>query len=104
MIRGWVAYYRLSEVQGVFEVLDQWMRRKLRCILWRQWKRPRTRRKMLVTLGLDPEQARLSAWNGRGPWWNAGAAHMHLAMPTRKLLDMGVPSVLSEYRWLTSLS
>nr|NIV45675.1 group II intron reverse transcriptase/maturase [Gammaproteobacteria bacterium] len=44
VIRGWVAYYRLSEVKGSFEVLDQWLRRKLRCIQWRQWKRPRTRR------------------------------------------------------------
>ncbi len=104
VIRGWIAYYRLSDVHRVFEVLDKWLRRKLRCIQWRQWKRPRTRRKMLVTLGLDPEQARLSAGNGRGPWWNAGAAHMHLAMPTRKLLDMGFTSFLSEYRRLTSLS
>ena len=100
VIRGWTAYYKLSEVYGVFEVLDQWLRRKLRCIQWRQWKRPSTRRKALIALGLDPDHARQSAGNGRGPWWNAGAAHMHLAMPTRKLLDMGLTSFLGEYRSL----
>ena len=104
VIRGWTAYYRLSDVHGVFEDLDKWVRRKLRCIQWRQWKRPRTRRKMLIALGLDPETARLSAGNGRGPWWSAGATHMHLAMPNRKLLDMGLTSFLGEYRRLGSPS
>ncbi len=104
VIRGWIAYYRLSEVRGVFETLDQWLRRKLRCIQWRQWKRSQTRRKMLIALGLDRERSRLSAGNGHGPWWNAGASHMHLAMPTRKLLAMGLTSFLGEYRRLERAS
>jgi RNA-directed DNA polymerase len=100
IIRGWVNYFRLSEVRGSFELLDQWLRRKLRCILWRQWKRPKTRRKKLIALGLDPERARLSAGNGRGPWWNAGASHMNQAIPTSKLRRMGLLSFLDEYRRL----
>jgi RNA-directed DNA polymerase len=104
VIRGWTAYYRLSEVHGVFEVLDQWLRRKLRGIQWRQWKRPWTRRRMLMALGLDADRASQSAFNGRGPWWNAGASHMHHALPSRKLLDMGLTSFLGEYRRLASLS
>ena len=48
--------------------LDQWLRRKLRCILWRQWKKPKTRFKKLVSLGLDRERARASSGNGRGDW------------------------------------
>jgi len=100
IIRGWVGYFRLSEVRISFELLDQWLRRKLRCILWRQWKRPKTRRKKLIALGLDSERARLSAGNGRGPWWNAGAGHMNQAMPTRRLRRMGLLSFLDEYRRL----
>jgi RNA-directed DNA polymerase len=42
--RGWVVYFRLAEVKASFEELDQWLRRKLRCLVWRQWKRPRTPR------------------------------------------------------------
>jgi RNA-directed DNA polymerase len=104
IIRGWVVYFRLSEVRIGFELLDQWLRRKLRCIVWRQWKRPRTRRKKLIALGLDPERARLSAGNGRGPWWNAGASHMHQAIPTRRLRRMGLLSFLDEYRRLACSS
>jgi len=52
-ITGWASYFRLSEVKGVFEELDQWIRRKLRCTLWRQWKRARTRAKKMISLGLS---------------------------------------------------
>jgi RNA-directed DNA polymerase len=100
VIRGWAAYYRLSEVKGSFEMLDEWLRRKLRCIQWRQWKRPRTRYKRLIALGLDPERAHRSAGNGRGPWWNAGASHMNQAIPTRMLSEIGLTSFFAEYRRL----
>ena len=104
IIRGWVGYFRLSEVRISFELLDQWLRRKLRCILWRQWKRPKTRRKKLIALGLNPERARLSAGNGRGPWWNARASHMNQAVPIRRLRQMGLLSFLDEYRRLACSS
>jgi RNA-directed DNA polymerase len=104
VIRGWVAYYRLSEVKGSFEVLDEWLRRKLRCIQWRQWKRSWTRRQRLIALGLDPGRARLSAGNGRGAWWNAGASHMHQAIPTRVLSEIGLTSFFGEYRRLACTS
>ncbi|MFD2196944.1 hypothetical protein ACFSM3_03700 [Halomonas beimenensis] len=50
--------------------MDGWIRRRLRCVSWRQWKRPRARRRKLLALGLDAQRARKSAGNGRGPWWN----------------------------------
>jgi len=104
VIRGWTAYFRLSEVKAGFEALDEWLRRKLRCILWRQWKRPRTRVKKLRQMGLDLERAKISASNGRGPWWNAGASHMNQAVPTRMLRGMGLVSFLEEHRRLACSS
>jgi RNA-directed DNA polymerase len=67
LLRGWASYFRYSEVKAGFERLDKWIRRRLRCIRWRQWKKPRTRRKRLIALGLDEETASKSAYNGRGP-------------------------------------
>ena len=91
-IRGWVGYYRLSEVRGSFEHLDEWLRRRLRSILWRQWKRGRTRFNELTRRGIAAERARQSAGNGRWPWWNAGASHMNQAVPTRAFRAMGLLS------------
>ncbi len=102
--RGWVAYFRLAEVKGSFEDLDKWLRRRLRCILWRQWKRPRTRIRELCRRGVDMERARVSAGNGRGPWWNAGASHMHTAVPTAWLRGHGLLSLLEEQRRLARTS
>ena len=104
ILRGWAAYYRLADVSGVFEELDQWIRRRLRLILWRQWKRPRTRRKELRKRGLSEERAAQSAHNGHGPWWNAGAGHMNQAVPTRLLSQMGLVSLLQEQRRLKCIS
>jgi hypothetical protein len=100
VIRGWVAYFRMSDVRVSFEDLDGWLRRKLRCILWRQWKRPWTRRARLMARGLSEEQASHSAYNGYGPWRNAGASHMHQAIPTRYLRTHGLLSFLEEHRRL----
>ena len=102
--RGWVAYFRLADVKATFEDLDKWLRRKLRCIIWRQWKRPRTRIRERRRCGLDVARARASALNGRGPWWNAGASHMHAAVPTAVLRRVGLLSLLEEYQRLTCAS
>lgn len=100
VLRGWVNYYRLAEVKNTFEELDSWIRRKLRVIIWRQWKRPRTRERALKMRGLPPEQAWKSAWNGRGPWWNAGARHMNLAFPKSFFDQVGLLSLLAQLRQL----
>jgi len=91
---GWVSYYRKSEVKKTFEELDQWIRRKLRAIVWRQWKRNFTRARELIRRGLSHERAWASATNGRGPWWNAGASHMNQAVPTRVLSQLGLVSLI----------
>ena len=103
-VRGWLAYYRKVDVRATFEELDQWIRRKLRCILWRQWKRPKTRFRELVRRGIEPQRARDSAGNGYGPWWNAGASHMNQAVPTRVLHQLGLVSLIQEHRRLACSS
>jgi RNA-directed DNA polymerase len=100
ILRGWLQYFRLAEAKGVFEELDGWMRRRLRCVLWRQWKRPWTRRTRLMQRGLDPERAWRSASNGRGPWWNAGASHMNDAYRAAFFTQIGLPSLIRLHRHL----
>ena len=70
VLRGWVVYFRLTEVKGVLEEPDGWLRHKLRTLLWRQWKRVYRRSRNLIKAGISTERAWQSATNGRGPWWN----------------------------------
>ena len=98
LLRGWLNYFRLAEVKGIFEELDSWIRRKLRNLIWRKWKRPVTRAKGLMQRGLREAQAWESATNRRGPWWNAGAAHMHAAFPKSYFDRCGLLSLLEQRR------
>jgi len=98
LLRGWVQYFKLAEVKGTFEELDGWIRRHLRCLIWRQWKRTRTRAKNLIARGLTEERAWKSATNGRGPWWNARASHMYAAFPKAYFDRLGLVSLLTEQR------
>jgi len=86
LLKGWANYFCLSEVKRIFKEIDAWIRRKLRCIIWRQWKRPWTRMINLIKRGLNKERARMSAFNGRGSWWNSGASHMNCAF-TKNYFD-----------------
>ncbi len=103
-MRGWIAYFKLSEVKGIFEELDGWIRRRLCCVIWRQWKRPFTRAKTLMKRGLTEERAWISATNGRGPWWNAGASHMNDAFRAGYFTRLGLVSLQYELRRLQSLT
>jgi RNA-directed DNA polymerase len=94
ILKGWIQYFKLAEVKNVFEELDQWIRRKLRCIKWRQWKRVYTRAKNLMKRGISKERALKSAMNGRGPWWNAGASHMNEAFKKSYFDKVGLVSLL----------
>jgi RNA-directed DNA polymerase len=100
LLRGWMGYFQHTQGQRVIESLDEWLRRRLRCLLWRQWKRPATRVRKLRQLGLDGDRAWRSAANGRGPWWNAGAAHMNAALPTAFFTRMGLASLVGTHRRL----
>jgi RNA-directed DNA polymerase len=104
LLRGWMSYFRLTEVKGVLEDLDGWLRRRLRCLLWRQWKRSVTRARTLLKRGLAEARAWQSATNGRGAWWNAGASHMNHAYPKSYFDHMGLISLVDTHRRFQSLS
>ncbi len=101
LLRGWIQYFKLCRVKRVFEDLDDWIRRKLRGLFWRQWKRSRTRCRRLIELGIEADRARIGSTNGRGPWWNAGASHMSQALPIKYFNQLGLISLWKEVQRLS---
>ena len=94
LLQGWANYFRLAETKRVIEELDAWVRRKLRCIIWRQWKCPTTRLKALMRFGFTRARASLSAYNSHGPWWNSGHDQMNTAFPQAYFAHMGLISLV----------
>lgn len=102
VLRGWANYYRLTASKRPVEALDGWIRRRLRLILWRQWKRVATWARNLMRLGLTERRAWISATNGRGPWWNSGASHMNAALPQKVFDRLSLVSLLDTMNRLPS--
>ncbi len=88
-LKGWINYFKLAEVQRFAKDIDGWVRRRLRNIKWRQWKRPWARRCELMRLGLSETKAVMIAFNRRGPWWNS-EGFMNIALPKSYFDKLGL--------------
>ncbi len=93
-----MSYFRLTEVKGVLQDLDGWIRRRPRCLLWQHGKRVFARARMLMKRGLTEERAWRSATNQRGAWWNSGASHMNEAFPKSYFDHLGLVSLADTCR------
>ena len=89
-IGGWCAYFAMAETASIFEGLDSWLRRRLRQVRWGEWKRPRTRRHNLITLGVTPRTARMSAGSSRGCWRMSGSPALAHALPNSYWQQLGL--------------
>jgi group II intron reverse transcriptase/maturase len=89
-LRGWKEYFRLAETPGVFSDLDEWIRRRLRLVQLKQWKRGTTVYRELTALGMCPEAAAKVA-GGTRRWWRNASGGIHVALTTSYYDRMGVP-------------
>ena len=100
ILRGWSQYFKLSKVKQPFIELDEWIRHRLRAIIWRHWRRPPTRYRKLLLRGLCHERAHKAAYNGYGPWLNARTSNMNIAFPKAFFSNMGLISLLESFESL----
>jgi RNA-directed DNA polymerase len=96
---GWIGYYRLANTPSVLEELDEWIRRRLRQLLWKRWKRGRTRYRELIALGVPRERAALGAV-GKSPWHMARTPVIHEALSNAYWRNAGLESLIGRYRKL----
>lgn len=87
--RGWANYFKITGERGIFESLDGWIRRKIRCIMWRQWKKPKTRYKRLLALGIKEATARATGYSNKGPWRMARTHAIHKALSNNVIEALG---------------
>jgi group II intron reverse transcriptase/maturase len=95
---GWIAYFRLADTPSVFEELDEWLRRRLRQVRWKEWKRWSARRRNLVTLGAPPDKAREWAATRKGPWRIAGSAPLQRTLTNGYWHNQGLQGFTDPYR------
>jgi RNA-directed DNA polymerase len=90
---GWRGYFGFCETPEVLIYLTRWVRLRLRCAFWRQWKTPRRRRAVLLQLGVRPQLAANTAGSGRGPWYLARSKALSVGLSNAYLRSLGLPSL-----------
>jgi RNA-directed DNA polymerase len=95
---GWTAYFAYAETPRPFADLDEWLRRRLRQVRWKEWKRYRTRRRNLRALGMSERAAREWAGSRKGYWRIAGSAILQRALPNAYWRELGLRGFSDPYR------
>lgn len=89
-LRGWWNYYRLTEARYIFKSLNGWIIRRLRCIVWKQWKNPRTKVRNLLKRGISHKHA-VTCGNSRKKHWRMSRVKwVIIALPNKYFLDLGL--------------
>jgi len=88
---GWRGYFGFGETPSRLGKLDSWLRRRLRMVFWRQWKRGRTRFAALRRLGVGREPAAKTAGNAHGPWRLSRSPALSFALPNSYFISLGLP-------------
>jgi RNA-directed DNA polymerase len=92
-VLGWMNYFGISHTYATVLELDEWMRRRVRLYHWKQWKRPGTRRRHLIRLGIDPGGVHRASRSRKGYWRMSQNSLVRFALNNRYLKEQGVPEL-----------
>ncbi len=97
-LRGWMAYFGYCETPSVFKELDAWIRRRLRCVQWKQWKTCKGRYKGLRKLGIKEPELHMLACCSRGAWPTSNYSILKQALPNAHFDTLGLPRLVVLHR------
>jgi hypothetical protein len=97
-IVGWVNYYALADGRGHMARFDDWIRRRMGQITWKQWKTPRNRRENLLAGGVSEYWAVRAGGTCRGPWRMSKSPPVHHALNNTYWHVFGLRSFLKQYQ------
>lgn len=97
-ITGWVNYFKLADMKNLLIETDKWYRRRIRMVIWKQWKRIRTRFHNLIKLGLNRFQAHMFSNTRKGYWRTAKSPILSTTISNESLQQAGYIFFLTYYR------
>jgi len=90
-LRGWIGYFGQCQTPSVLQGLEEWTRRRLRSVIWKQWKRGPVRFAELRKRGVGKDLAAQTAGSAHGPWRLADSPALHFALPNAYFDSLGIP-------------
>lgn len=101
-IMGWINYFKIADIKSLLPKVDEWLRRRIRMIYWKQWKRIRTRFKILQTLGIGKQKAWEYANTRKGYWRISNSPILSKSLNNTKLRELGYIFFSDYYRRVTA--
>ena len=98
IVRGWIQYFKLANMETYMKELDGWVRRRIRMCIWKSWKKVRTKYKHLKQLGINPGKAWEWANSRKSYWRLAGSWVLTRALPNEIIVKAGYISLLDYYQ------
>lgn len=97
VIRGWINYFRIADMKNHMEKITSHLNRRMRCVIWKQWKIPKNRAKCLKKLGLDKDTAKSCAYSRKSYWCTSKCIPLHKAISNKRLKQKGLVFPLDHY-------
>lgn len=88
-ITGWVNYFKLADMKRLLKEIDEWMRRRIRMVYWKQWKKVKTRFKMLKHFGIDKDKAWEFANTRKGHWRTSNSPILNRSLDNQMIKSLG---------------
>ena len=102
-MQGWLGYYAIADMKNTMDDRNGWLRRRLRMYIWKQWKKPRTRVKNLMKLGMEDWKAYRNGNTRKGFWAVAGSGILITTITNKRLAQAGYFDIARKYKSLHSL-
>lgn len=97
VIRGWINYFRIADMKRVIIDISGHLGRRIRCIIWKQWKTCKNRHEWLLKLGVSKEKAKRTAYSRASYWHNSMSIVLHVAISKERLKRKGLVIPLDHY-------
>ena len=96
--RGWLNYYGIADMKNPIDEINSWLYHRIRMCIWKQWKRPRTKMRNLLKLGVPEELAHMAANSRRGYWFVTQTVAVNMAMTKERLIRAGFYDLAAAYQ------
>lgn len=99
---GWLNYYAIASMKQRMKQWDEWLRHRIRAYIWKQWKKPKTKQKNLMKLGVPEYFARMAANSRRGYWFTVNTRAVKRGITNENLIRAGYFELSTAYEAIQS--
>jgi group II intron reverse transcriptase/maturase len=96
-LQGWIGYYGINQTPSVLEQIEGWIRRRLRAIIWKQWKTCKRRREAMIKLGVNKSAAAKAAGSSLGSWFISHIKAVQVALPAKYFQQLGLQPLVTRF-------